>query len=159
LRAATGRANMRNGVRPCMYEIIVNRSLAFLALSLAGIASATSALGHHSTSMFEAEKRVSLTGNIKEFQWTNPHAWIQMTVTAPDGTTTDWSFECGSPNTLSRQGWKPSTLKPGDEVTVVANPMKDGTSAGLMYTVALADGRTLGPGAPAQSSASPATSR
>ena len=137
----------------------MNRSLASLALSLVGISAATAALAHHSTSMFEPEKRVTLTGNVKEFQWTNPHAWIQMTVTAPDGTSTDWSFECGSPNTLSRQGWKPSTLKPGDEITVVANPMKDGTSAGLMYTVAVADGRTLGPGAPAQPSDVPATPR
>jgi len=99
--------------------------------------------------MFEPEKRVTLAGSVKEFQWTNPHAWIQVTVTAADGTATDWSFECGSPNTLSRQGWRPSTLKPGDTVTVVANPMKDGTSAGLMYTVTLADGRVLGPGAAA----------
>jgi hypothetical protein len=137
----------------------VNRSLASLAASFGGIFAATATFAHHSTSMFEPEKRVELTGNVKEFQWTNPHAWIQMTITAPDGTTTEWSFECGSPNTLSRQGWKPSTLKPGDEITVVANPMKDGTSAGLMYTVALADGRTLGPGALAQPSATPAAPR
>jgi hypothetical protein len=137
----------------------VNRSLASLASSLLGICVASGALAHHSTSMFEPEKRVALTGRVKEFQWTNPHAWIQLTVTAPDGTSTDWSFECGSPNTLSRQGWKPSTLKPGDEITVVANPMKDGTSAGLMYTVALQDGRTLGPGASAQPSAAPAAPR
>ena len=125
----------------------MNRSLAFLAWTFAAASASTASLAHHSTSMFEIEKRVTLTGHVKEFQWTNPHAWIQVTVHAPDGTSTDWSFECGSPNTLSRQGWKPSTLKPGDEITVVANPMKDGTSAGLMYTVALADGRTLGPGA------------
>lgn len=135
------------------------RPLACVAWSLAGLSAAPAALAHHSTSMFEPEKRVTLTGSVKEFQWTNPHAWIQMTVTAPDGTTTDWSFECGSPNTLSRQGWKPSTLQPGDEITVVANPMKDGTSAGLMYTVALADGRTLGPGALAQPGAAPAAPR
>jgi hypothetical protein len=134
----------------------MNRSLAALAVSVAGVAAATAALAHHSTAMFEPEKRVALTGHVKDFQWTNPHAWIQLTVVATDGTSTDWSFECGSPNTLSRQGWKPSTLKPGDEITVVANPMKDGTSAGLMYTVALADGRTLGPGALAQPSAAPA---
>ena len=125
----------------------MNRSLASLVLSLAGISASAASLAHHSTSMFEPEKRVTLTGTVKEFQWTNPHAWIQVTVKTPDGTSTDWSFECGSPNTLSRQGWKPSTLKPGDEITVVANPMKDGTSAGLMFTVALADGRMLGPGA------------
>ena len=89
-------------------------------------------VGYYNPVAQGAEKRVELTGHVKEFQWTNPHAWIQMTVVAPDGTSTDWSFECGSPNTLSRQGWKPSTLKPGDAITVVANPMKDGTSAGLM---------------------------
>jgi hypothetical protein len=137
----------------------VNRSLAALTVSVAGLTAATATLAHHSTSMFEPEKRVTLTGSVKEFQWTNPHAWIQMTVTAADGTNTDWSFECGSPNTLSRQGWRPSTLQPGDEITVVANPMKDGTSAGLLYTVVVADGRTLGPGALAQPSAAPAAPR
>ena len=114
---------------------------------------------HHSTAMFEPENRVTLTGTVKDFQWTNPHAWIQVAVAGADGKSADWSFECGSPNTLSRQGWKPSTLKPGDAITVVANPMKDGTSAGLMYTVELADGRTLGPGALAQPSAAPAAPR
>lgn len=137
----------------------MNRPIVACVLSLAAATAAPVALAHHSTSMFEPEKRVTITGNVREFQWTNPHAWIQVTVAAPDGTATDWSFECGSPNTLSRQGWKPSTLKPGDQVTIVANPMKDGTSAGLMYTVALADGRVLGPGALAQPSAPPAAPR
>jgi hypothetical protein len=116
------------------------------------------AVAHHSTAMFEAEKRVTLSGTITDFQWTNPHAWIQVAVPGADGKPAEWSFECGSPNTLSRQGWKPSTLKPGDPVTVVANPMKDGTNAGLMYTVTLADGRVLGPGAqaaPASSTPAP----
>lgn len=120
---------------------------------LVALAAPPFALAHHSTAMFEAEKRVTLTGTVKDFQWTNPHAWIQVVVTGADGKPADWSFECGSPNTLSRQGWKPSTLKMGDEITVIANPMKDGTNAGLMYTVTLADGRVLGPGAPAQPAA------
>jgi hypothetical protein len=114
---------------------------------------------HHSTAMFEPEKRVTLTGTVKDFQWTNPHAWIQVAVTGADGKSADWSFECGSPNTLSRQGWKPSTLKMGDQVTVVANPMKDGTNAGLMYTVTLTDGRVLGPGAPTPPAVAPAATR
>jgi hypothetical protein len=123
---------------------------------LAALNAPAFAYAHHSTAMFEPEKRVTLTGAVKDFQWTNPHAWIQVVVTAADGTSADWSFECGSPNTLSRQGWKPSTLKPGDAITVVANPMKDGTHAGLMYTVTLADGRVLGPGAPNTPAAPPA---
>ena len=136
----------------------MSRARIRLAL-LATLMAPHGAFAHHSTSMFEPEKRVTLTGAVKDFQWTNPHAWIQVSVTGADGKSSDWSFECGSPNTLSRQGWKPSTLKPGDPITVVANPMKDGTSAGLMYTVALGDGRTLGPGALAQPSAAPATPR
>jgi hypothetical protein len=116
-------------------------------LWLAAVAPAA-AVAHHSGAMFEPEKRITLSGTVTEFQWTNPHAWIQVTVTGHDGKPADWSFECGSPNTLSRLGWKPSTLKSGDKVSIVANPMKDGTHAGLMYTVTLADGRVLGPGAP-----------
>ena len=123
-------------------------SVCFATALIAGAAS-HAAVAHHSTAMFEPEKRVTLSGTITDFQWTNPHAWIQVTVAGADGKPAPWSFECGSPNTLSRQGWKPSTLKPGDPVTIVANPMKDGTSAGLMYTVTLADGRVLGPGAQA----------
>ena len=97
--------------------------------------------------MFDRDARVTLTGVIKEFQWTNPHAWIQVVAPGPDGKPADWSIECNSPNTLSRQGWKPSTFKPGDKVVIVVNPMKDGTHAGLLITATLADGRVLGPGA------------
>lgn len=114
-----------------------------LMLSLLALVEPAAVLAHHSTAMFDSDRRVTLNGTVREFQWTNPHAWIQVTVEG-----VEWSFECGSPNTLSRLGWKPSTLKPGDPVEIVANPMKDGTHAGLMYTVKLADGRVLGPGAP-----------
>jgi hypothetical protein len=125
----------------------VSRIRVGLTLLLIAVAP-RAAFAHHSTAMFEPERRITLSGTIKEFQWTNPHAWIQVSVPDADGKSADWSFECGSPNTLSRLGWKPSTFKPGDTVTIVANPMKDGTHAGLMYTVKLADGRVLGPGAP-----------
>jgi hypothetical protein len=121
-----------------------------LTLSLLAAVAPGAALAHHSTAMFEPERRITLSGTVREFQWTNPHAWIQVTVVGADGKPADWSFECGSPNTLSRLGWKPSTLQPGDKVAIVANPMKDGTHAGLMYTVTLADGRVFGPGAPSR---------
>lgn len=120
----------------------VGFGLALVALLAPAIAGA-----HHSTAMFERDARITLTGVIKEFQWTNPHSWIQVVAPGPDGKPAEWSVECNSPNTLSRQGWKPSTFKPGDKVVVVVNPMKDGTHAGLLVTVTLADGRVLGPGA------------
>jgi hypothetical protein len=135
-----------------MNRIRVGPTRPLIAIAIAidiatAITAPRAASAHHSTAMFEPEKRVTLNGTIKDFQWTNPHAWIQMVVSGADGKPADWSFECGSPNTLSRQGWKPSMLKAGDAVTIVANPMKDGTPAGLLYTVTLADGRVLGPGA------------
>jgi hypothetical protein len=120
-----------------------------VAAALMVAVSTPAAIAHHSTAMFDPDKRVTVSGTIADFQWTNPHAWIQVTVPNADGKPADWSFECGSPNTLSRQGWRPSTLKAGAPVTIVASPMKDGTNAGLMYTVTLADGRVLGPGAQA----------
>lgn len=125
----------------------MHRCRAGLALLLTAVIAPAIAGAHHSTAMFERDARVTLTGVIKEFQWTNPHAWIQVVAPGPDGKPADWSIECNSPNTLSRQGWKPSTFKPGDKVVIVANPMKDGTHAGLLITVTLADGRVLGPGA------------
>jgi hypothetical protein len=128
-------------------DSVMHRVRVGLAAALIVGAASHTAVAHHSTAMFEAEKRVTLSGTITDFQWTNPHAWIQVTVAGADGKPADWSFECGSPNTLSRQGWKPSTFKPGDKVVVVANPMKDGTHAGLLISVTLADGRVLGPGA------------
>lgn len=119
-----------------------------LGLVLALAAGAAPAAGaHHSTAMFDRDAKVTLNGVIKDFQWTNPHAWIQVVAPGPDGRPAEWSIECNSPNTLSRQGWKASTFKPGDKVAIVANPMKDGTHAGLLITVTLADGRVLGPGA------------
>jgi hypothetical protein len=125
---------------------MTRRHAAFALLLVTSLAPASMG-AHHSTAMFERDARVTLTGVIKEFQWTNPHAWIQVVAPGPDGKPAEWSIECNSPNTLSRQGWKPSTFKPGDKVVVVANPMKDGTHAGLLITATLADGRVLGPGA------------
>ena len=117
------------------------------ALAFGAIAASAAVQAHHSTAMFNTDARVTLTGVVKAFQWTNPHSWIQIVATGPDGAEAEWSIELGSPNTLSRQGWKKTTLQFGDKVTIVANPMKDGTHAALLYTVTLADGRVLGPGA------------
>jgi hypothetical protein len=115
------------------------------AVTLAVLASGTGA-AHHSTAMFDLGSRITLTGVVKAFQWTNPHIWIQVVAPGPGGRPVEWSIEGGSPNTLSRQGWKRSTLTPGDMVTIVASPMKDGTSAGLLVTLTLADGTVLGSG-------------
>ena len=116
---------------------------AFAAATLLGAAPASA---HHSFAMFDQTKRVTLVGTVKEFQWTNPHSWIQVNVTG-GGTAGEWSVEALSPNVLGRQGWKRNTLKPGDKVTVVINPLRDNSKGGNLISVTLADGTTLGGGA------------
>ena len=116
----------------------------FAALFVAGtLWLAAPMTAHHSSAMFDATKTTELTGTVKEFQWTNPHIWIQVNIDKA-GTKEEWSFEGGSPNTLSRQGWQKSTFAPGAQVTIRFNPMRDGTHAGQFVAAKFADGKTLG---------------
>ena len=107
------------------------------------LVAAWSAFAHHSAAMFDDTKVVELSGTVKELQWTNPHVWLQMTVDEK-GTKKEWSVEAGSPNTLSRNGWRSTSFKPGDTVSVRINPMKDGSAAGNFVGAKFDDGRTLG---------------
>ena len=115
--------------------IVVAGALLAGAILLGGSASA-----HHSFAMFDQNKQVSIAGTVKTFQWTNPHAFIELE--APDGKV--WSVELNSPNNLVRQGWKRTALKPGDKVTVVLNPLRSGQAGGLFNAVTLPGGQVLG---------------
>jgi hypothetical protein len=118
--------------------------LTAVVLLAAGVVLATqTVIAHHSASMFDDEKVLELTGTVKELQWTNPHIWIQVVVD-DKGVKKEWSLEGGSPNSLSRNGWRSTTFKPGDVVTVRLNPMKDGTPAGQFIAAKFADGKTIG---------------
>jgi hypothetical protein len=110
----------------------------------AALALALPAYAHHSFAMFDAAKETTLQGTVKEFQWTNPHAWVQLLVPAQDGKTTEWSIECASPNALKRQGWRGTSIKAGDRVTVVIHPLKSGESGGSLVILTLPDGTQLG---------------
>ena len=97
---------------------------------------------HHSAAMFDDTKVVELSGTVKALQWTNPHVWLQVMV---GDQATEWSLEGGSPNSLSRQGWRATTFKAGDVVSVRFNPMKDGSAGGNFVGAKFAsDGRTIG---------------
>jgi hypothetical protein len=125
------------------YKLEMKATFAPLLAALALTASCA-AFGHHSFAMFDQTKRVSLTGTVRQFQWTNPHAFIQIEVPDENGGSVLWSIEMNSPNNLRRQGWKSNLLKPGDKVTVVTNPLRDGKKGGLFVTVTLPDGKTMG---------------
>jgi hypothetical protein len=116
------------------------------SLSGALLAIAGSAWGHHSFAMFDLEKQVTVEGTVKEFQWTNPHCWLQVMVQGGKGGTQEWSFEMGALGMLARTGWKSTTVKPNDKVTVVMNPLKSGEHSGRLLKVTLPDGSVMGPG-------------
>ena len=119
----------------------MKRLLIVSALALSVVAPA---FAHHSPAAFETQKTVTLVGTIKEFRWQNPHTWIEVMV--PDGKGQDvlWAVELTSPTYLVRAGWKSTTLKPGDKVTVVGRPLKSGEPGSAIFTsVTLADGTTL----------------
>jgi hypothetical protein len=103
---------------------------------------------HHSFAMFDLGKEVTVEAAIKEVQFTNPHVWLQILVKDDKGVETEWSIESGAPGMMLRNGWKPSTLKPGDKVTLTMHPLRNGKSGGSLVSVTVPDGRTLGPGAP-----------
>jgi hypothetical protein len=116
-------------------------------LGLAGVTVmmlAGPALAHHSFAMFDATKTLEFEGTIKEFQWTNPHSWLQVMVTDETGKETEWSLEMGSPGSLARSGWRPRTVQPGMEVTVTLHPLKDGSAGGQFLSVVLPDGTVMG---------------
>ena len=98
---------------------------------------------HHSGAMYDAQRTDTLQGTVRIFQWSNPHCWIQLLV-PKDGVTQEWSVEMGSTAELYRSGWRPSTVKPGDPVTVVVHPMRDGTPGAHFLSGMGSDGAPLG---------------
>jgi hypothetical protein len=93
------------------------------------------AVAHHSTAMYDQTKKVTIDGTVKELHWGNPHVWLYVAAFDESGKPVEWVLEGGSPASLARRGWNPKILKPGDKVTAIVMPLKDGTTGGLMGTV------------------------
>jgi hypothetical protein len=116
-----------------------------LMLAAAVLASISApVMAHHSFAMFDSDKTISLTGTLKEFEWSNPHAWIRIEVAdAASGQPAEWAFEMGSPGQLGARGMKPDSVKPGDKLVIKAHPLKDGSHGGQFMSVVFADGRPV----------------
>jgi len=127
----------------------MSRQLGWVLATLMVLGAGAGRVGaHHSFAMFDTTNRVTLTGTVTLFQWTNPHAYIEIDV--PDGANPPkhWTVELGSTSILQQGGWKFTDVKPNQTVTVVLNPLRNGQPAGLLVRITLADGRVLanGPG-------------
>lgn len=113
------------------------------AAALAALFTVTPALAHHSFDMFDMTKRITITGTIKDFQWTNPHTWTWIEVPNDKGGVDTWGIEGMSPNFLGRRGWTKHTLNPGDKVTITIYPLKGGKLGGTFLNVVLPDGKKM----------------
>jgi hypothetical protein len=119
-------------------------ALAAAAVAAAAMAAPTTVLAHHSFAMFDRTKQQTIKGTVKDFQWTNPHVWVQLVVRNTEGQTEEWSIEAAPPNMLFRQGWDNTTFKVGDNVSVVINPLRNGGHGGTFVAATLANGKTIG---------------
>ena len=116
----------------------------YTLVTVAILLSASPAPAHHSFAMFDQSKAVTLQGTVKDFRWSNPHVFIQLLVKTDGGNEEEWSIEMTSPEHLARVGWKPGAVKPGDKVTLVIHPMRDGTAGGQYISGTGPDGPFAG---------------
>jgi hypothetical protein len=103
------------------------------------------AIAHHTFAMFDWTQKVELRGTVKALKWTNPHCYLQLLVTR-DGAVQEWNLQMNAPLALYRDGWRPKSLKPGDQVTVLINPAKTGRNRGRFVSGVGPDGRKLSSG-------------
>ena len=108
-----------------------------------GLWIAGSAYAHHSMAGFDRTKNVTIAGTVKQFKWANPHSWIEMEVSNDKGGVEIWNVEMTSPAVLIRAGWKSTTVKPGDKVSIIAHPLQSGDPGGIFVSLTLPDGQTL----------------
>ena len=119
------------------------RIASLAAVALIGVA--LEAATHHSGAMFDDKKEVTVTGVVKEFQYTNPHSWLIVDVTNADGSVTTWGFEAEGPSTLTRAGIRKSDFAPGTKLTITGHPMKDGRPAAAWMNATREDGKQFNP--------------
>jgi hypothetical protein len=107
---------------------------------------ATPASAHHSFTSFDRDKILTVAGTVKDFQWTNPHVWIQLLAPGANGAPPmEWSIEGGSVDNMKRGGgWKKSSLNIGDKVVVYFHPLRTGAPGGELVNASVA-GKLIGP--------------
>ena len=103
------------------------------------------ALAHHSVANFDMDRYVTISGTVNKLEWTNPHMWLWVDVTAEDGTVEHWGMEGASPANMKRRlGWSKNTVSTGDKVTVKLHPFRDDHPGGSLYQITLPDGSVIG---------------
>jgi hypothetical protein len=128
---------------------ILGRADLGLLLSVCSLTLSIPCMAHHSGALWDQTRKLTLQGTVKQFQWINPHCFIQLLVPVAGsaGSRADqqeWSIEMASPYQVLTGGWKPGTLKPGDKIAVTVHPARDGTLAGNFVSAVGLEGKLLG---------------
>ncbi len=103
-----------------------------------------SVTAHHSPAVFDRTKEIKLVGVVKEFKWSNPHSWIELDVRNDKGVVETWGVEMNPPSYLIKAGWKRTSIKAGDEVTIMVHPLRNGEKGGQFRSITLPNGQVLG---------------
>lgn len=116
----------------------------FAVTTLAMLLVGGTVFAHHSPIVFDRTRQVTLTGVVTEFRWGNPHSWIHIDVADADGNVANWGIEMNPAGHLARDGWRSTTLKQGDKVSVVVFPLRNDEKGGQYISIKLPDGKTMG---------------
>src|ERR1700730_10819844 len=118
-------------------------AVGLFAVALGILSTGSTVSAHHSFAAFNITTEKTISGTVKQVDWTNPHTWIWLEVTNAQGGVDTFGFEGMSPNYLARRGWSKSTLKPGDKISVTFRPMRDGSNGGMFMNAKLPTGQVL----------------
>jgi Family of unknown function (DUF6152) len=127
-----------------------NRVLAFLAAAAGLLIPFVRLSAHHGSAAFETGKSVVMKGTVTRWFWANPHCFLSYDVKDESGNITHWVAETSNPPDMINRGWSKGTFKPGDEVTLTVEPVKNGRPAGRLLQVVLPNGKTLHSASPFQ---------
>jgi len=124
---------------------MIRRSVYVVGVMLALLIACGQAAAHHGSSNYDLSKSVSVKGTVTQFDFINPHSAIHLEAKDDKGNTEQWLIEADSPNNLARAGWTRDSLKPGDQVTIVGNRLKDGSKVMRLQKIIFAGGKELKP--------------
>jgi len=133
----------------------MRKTLSIAVASVGLLAAVSPVWAHHAfAAEYDGKKQVHLEGVVTQMEWINPHTWIHIDVTEPDGKVTSWMVEGGSPNILLRRGFNKGSLEKGQKIAVDGFQAKDGSNRANGSNITYPDGKKLflgssGTGAPA----------
>jgi len=120
------------------------RPVAIVGVVVGLLFASVTTTAHHGAAAFDVGNEITLTGTVTEWIWSNPHCLLRFDVTDENGEVVPWVAETQNPRNMSNRGWARTSFRPGDQVTLTVEPVKNGRRLGRIRRVVLANGQELG---------------